>query len=141
MLISVRRASAFILATVSVALSVTWAADHKPEFSPGQVWTFHLDPSEPAATLTVLKVETLPQLGEVVFISVSATRMPSGILKDLRFPMARAALERSIVSLVRMDEVKFDPRQYEAWKSRSGYLYSTSVSDAMELVRKSKRTR
>jgi hypothetical protein len=137
MLLRIRRASWAALATFYAALSAADTSAQKPEFSPGQVWTFQLDTTEPAATLTVLEVETLEGVGEVVFISVSATRMPSGIVKNLHFPMAREALERSVVSLLRMDEVTFDPRQYETWKRLSGYVYTTSVSEAMAFVRKS----
>ena len=135
-----RRASWAALATFYAALSAADTSAQKPEFSPGQVWTFQLDTTEPPATLTVLKVATLEEGGEVVFISVSATRMPSGVVKNLHFPMARDALERSVVSLVRTDEVTFDLRQYETWKRLSGYLYTTSVSEAMEFVRESERT-
>src|SRR6185295_6402034 len=125
MLNRIRLASWAALLTFCAALSAADTSARKPDFSPGQVWTFQLDRAEPPATLTVLKVETLEKVGEVVFISVSATRMPKGILNDLHFPMSRDALARSVVSLVRMDEVKFDLRQYEAWKRLSGYVYTT----------------
>jgi hypothetical protein len=141
MLIAIRLAPWIALATLFAAPSLADASAHKTEFTPGQVWTFQQDSTEPPATLTVLKVGTLEKVGEVVFISVSATRMPRGVLKNLHFPMARDALERSVVSLVRTDEVTFDPRQYQAWKRLSGYVYSTSVSDAMAFVRRSQRMR
>src|SRR5512147_490606 len=101
----IRRAMWTAFAILYAVLSGVAAFAQESEFSPGQVWTFKLDTTEPPATLTVLKVETLDDVGEVVFISVSATRMPNGIVKNLRFPMAREALERSVVSLLRTDEV------------------------------------
>jgi hypothetical protein len=141
MLIRIRRTSWAALATLCAAIAAADTSAHKTEFAPGQVWTFQLDTMEPLATLTVLKVETLEKVGEVVFIAVSATRMQSSVVKNLHFPMSRDALERSVVSLVRLDDVTFDPRQYEAWKRDSGYVYSTSVSDAMAFVRRSERKR
>ena len=112
------------------------------DFRPGQVWTFHLDPSEPAATLTVLKVETLEKLGIVVHISVSAVRVPGGVTSVGHLPMARAALDKSVVKLVRIDSAPPDLGGYEEWKRAKGGVFTTSVSDAMSFVRQAiERTR
>jgi hypothetical protein len=126
-------------ALVCATLSGAVASAQESGFSPGQVWTFELDPAEPPATLTILKVEAHQEVGQVVFISVSATRMPSGVVMNLRFPMSRESLERSVIALLRTDEVAFDIRQYESWKRLSGYVYRTSVSEAMAYVRNSER--
>src|SRR4029079_10770194 len=82
----------------------------KHDFRPGQVWTFHLDASEPAATLTVLKVETLEKLGDVVHISVSAVRVPGGVTRVGRLPMSRAALDTSVLELAQNDSATASPR-------------------------------
>ena len=114
------------------------AADTTPQkrdFTPGQVWTFQLDPGEPAATLTILKVETLEKIGDVVHISVSAVRVPSGVTRIGHLPLSRAALEKSVVELVRTDSGPADLGGYEAWKRAKGGVFTTSVSDAMSFVR------
>jgi hypothetical protein len=105
------------------------------QFSPGQVWTFHLDASEPAATLTVLKVETLEKLGEVVHISVSAVRVPSGVTRIGHLPISIAALEKSVVALVGTDNAPADLAGYEQWKRAKGGVFTVSVSEAMSFVR------
>jgi hypothetical protein len=105
------------------------------QFSPGQIWTFRLDPSEPSATLTVLKVEMVEKLGEVVHISVSAVRVPGGVTRIGHLPMSRAALEKSVVALVGTDSAPTDLGGYEQWKRANGGIFTTSVSDAMSFVR------
>lgn len=111
------------------------AASQKHDFSPGQVWTFRLDAGEPAATLTVLKVGTLEKVGDVVHISVSAVRVPSGVTRIGHLPMSRAALDKSVIELVRTDKAPPDLGGYEAWKNAKGGVFTTSVSDAMSFVR------
>lgn len=107
----------------------------KHDFSPGQVWTFRLDAREPPATLTVLKVETLENLGDVVHISVSAVRVPAGITRIGHLPMSRAALDNSVIQLVRTDESPIELGGYDAWKKAKGGVFKTSVGDAMSFVR------
>jgi hypothetical protein len=114
------------------------ASDTSPQkhtFIPGQVWTFHLDPSEPVATLTVLKVETVEKIGDVVHISVSAVRLPGGVTRIGHLPMSRAALDASVMELVRTDNASVDLGGYEQWKRAKGGVFTTSVSDAMSFVR------
>jgi hypothetical protein len=105
------------------------------QFSPGQVWTFHLDRSEPPATLAVLKVETLEKLGEVVHISVSAVRVPGGVTRIGHLPMSSAALGKSVVELLRTESTPPDLGGYEQWKRANGGVFTTSVSEAMSFVR------
>jgi hypothetical protein len=104
-------------------------------FAAGQVWTFRLDAHEPTATLTVLRVETLPTVGEVVHISVSAIRLPAGTTKLGHLPMSKAAMDKSVLELVRTDVGAPDLKGYELWKQAKGGVFTTSVSDAMQFVR------
>ena len=104
-------------------------------FSRGQVWTFRLDPTEPPATLTILRVESLPKLGEVVHISVSAIRMPTGITSVGHLPMSKAALDRSVIALQRTEMGIPNLVGYEAWKSAKGGVFTTSVNEALAFVR------
>ena len=101
----------------------------------GQVWTFRLDPTEPPATLTILRVESLPKLGEVVHISVSAIRMPTGITSVGHLPMSKAALDRSVIALQRTEMGIPNLVGYEAWKSAKGGVFTTSVNEALAFVR------
>lgn len=105
------------------------------DFRPGQVWTFHLDASEPAATLTILKVETHEKFGELVHISVSAVRVPGGVTRIGHLPMAREALARSVIAMIRTDTAPPDLGGYQAWKEANGGVFTASVSEAMSFVR------
>lgn len=131
-----RRAITTILLLLFGGLVV--AADtnsQKHDFSPGQVWTFHLDTGEPAATLTILKVESLEKVGDVVHISVSAVRVPGGVTRIGHLPISRAALDKSVKELVRTDSAPTDLGGYEQWKRAKGGVFTTSVSDAMSFIR------
>jgi hypothetical protein len=121
-----------VIAGIAMAADI---ASTKHDFKPGQVWTFQLDPSEPAATLTILKVETLEKIGDVVHISVSAVRVPGGVTRIGHLPLSRAAVEKSVVELIRTDSAPTDLGGYEAWKSAKGGVFTTSVGDAMSFVR------
>ena len=131
-----RRATATLL--LLLIGGVVMAADSNTQnhdFSPGQVWTFYLDPSEPAATLTVLKVETLEKIGDVVHISVSPVRVPGRVTRIGHLPMSRAALDKSVIELVKTDSAPAELGGYEQWKRAKGGVFTTSVSDAMSFVR------
>lgn len=111
------------------------AASQRHHFSPGQVWRFRLDAGEPPATLTILKVETLEKLGDVVHISVSAVRVPGGVTQIGHLPMSKAALDESVIELVRTDKSPVDLKGYETWKRAKGGVFTTTVSDALSFVR------
>jgi hypothetical protein len=106
-----------------------------PSFEPGQVWTFRLDKTEPASTLTVLKVESVPKHGDVVHISVSAIRVPEGVTSIQHLPMSQDAMERSVLSLVRTERSPPDLVGYETWARASGGVFKTSVEDALRIIR------
>lgn len=130
-----RAITPFILMLIGGVVMAGDASSQKHDFSPGQVWTFHLDKSEPTATLTVLKVEALEKIGDVVHVSVSAVRVPSGVTRVGHLPMSRAALDKSVLELVRTDTTPVDLGGYEQWKRAKGGVFTTSVSDAMSFVR------
>jgi hypothetical protein len=130
--------SAFTALLLLLACALAMAADPDSQahaFSPGQVWTFHLDKGEPPATLTILKVETLEKIGEVVHISVSAVRVPGGVTRLGHLPISKAALDKSVVKLVRTETTATDLGGYEQWKQAKGGVFTTSVSDAMNFIR------
>ena len=124
--------------TISVAtLAVVGglAACSAPSFEPGQVWTFRLDKTEPASTLTVLKVESLPKHGDVVHISVSAFRVPEGVTSIQHLPMTRDAVKRSVLTLVRTESSPPDLVGYETWARANGGVFKTNVEDALRIIR------
>jgi hypothetical protein len=128
-----RRLTITFVALATVGALV--ACDHKDDFEPGQVWTFRLDKSEPASTLTVLKVESLPKHGKVVHISVSAIRVPEGVTSIQHLPMSQDAIERSVLTLVRTERSPPDLAGYDTWARAQGGVFKTSVEDALRVIR------
>ena len=121
----------------AVALSAEAPAKVEPqEFAAGQVWTFHNDPSEPEATLTILRIEPHGKLTAVIHISVSAVRTPGGVTRMTHMAFSREAFDRSIEKLVRVDSSAPDLRGYEAWKAAGGQALTMTVNEALEQVRK-----
>ncbi len=104
-------------------------------FSPGQIWTFHQDPGEPEATLTVLLVETTPSPMEVVHVSVSALRVHDGVAAVGHLPIAGDALRRSVVALVGTNDAPPDLGGYEHWRSAKGGVFTKRMSDVLGFVR------
>jgi hypothetical protein len=111
-------------------------ADTSPpahRFSPGQIGTFHQDPGEPEATLTVLLVETTPL--EVVHVSVSALRVNGTVAAVGHLPIAGDALRRSVVAMIGTNDAPPDLGGYEHWRSAKGGVFTKRMSDVLGFVR------
>ena len=69
-------------------------------FHAGEVWTFHTTTNEPSgATLTIARVDFDPQLGPIIFVSVTGLR-PDTWRPYHFMPLSEEALGRSVVALV-----------------------------------------
>lgn len=69
-------------------------------FHAGEVWTFHTPTNESStATLTIARVDFDPQLGPIVFVSVTGLR-PDRLRPYHFMPLSEEALGRSVVALV-----------------------------------------
>jgi hypothetical protein len=135
--VDIRRKLTITVAALAISggLVACGLKDNSPSFEPGQVWTFRLDKTEPASTLTVLKVESLPKHGNVVHISVSAIRVPEGVTSIQHLPMSQDAMERSVLTLVRTEHSPPDLVGYETWARANGGIFKTSVEDALRIIR------
>ncbi|HXS12177.1 MAG TPA: hypothetical protein VN734_05705 [Acidobacteriaceae bacterium] len=112
------------------------------KFSPGQVWTYYSRETEPAATITVLKVETLPKIGVIVHIRLDGIRLhncSSGPEpREIEHaPFTREALDRSVVKLIRTGEVPSFQEGYSRWRHDCGGVYTITVA---EMVAADERT-
>ena len=129
----------FVVACVVAAIGLGAVGfslmDRSRHFEPGQVWTFRLDESEPASTLTILKVESLPKHGDVVHVSVSAFRVPEGVTNIAHLPMSQDAMERSVLTMVQANSPPQDLGGYETWAKAHGGVFRTSVEDALRIIR------
>jgi hypothetical protein len=109
----------------------------------GECWLYSTRPGEEASFLVIRKIETLPKLGEVVFISVFGTKMegspvPAGVtvLTEIHIPIAGANLRSSLKKRVRKRipiEVWQEAYRFwrEAYDSGKGGIYTMSVSECV----------
>ena len=110
------------------------AASSDPKFAPGQVWTYHSRETEPNATLTLLKVETLPKIGVIVHIRLDGIRLHncSGGPEPTEIghaPFTRDALDRSVVTLIRTGDVPPFQEGYSRWRHDCGGVYTITVAE------------
>ena len=107
----------------------------------GQEWSFAGRPTDPSPTLVIDRIEEVPNVGEVVHVSVQGVhiRNPNvagGISTELpHLPFSRTALENSLVKLLH-DSVALPDYEagYQAWKSAKGGAFSISVREALDYV-------
>jgi len=107
----------------------------------GQEWEFVGRPGDPHPTLVIVRIESLPKLGEVVHVSIRGVRIknpqaPRGYSEDVaHMPFGRGALERSLTRLAH-DSVALPAFEsgYEEWKQARGGAFSISVREALDFV-------
>ena len=110
------------------------------DFQPGQIWSYKTRPNEQASTLTILKVEHYPDMGDVLHVRVDGFQMPNARAQGSysampHMPFARSAIEASITSLKGKGPVPDFTQGYEFWKA--GYIagnagvFTTPVDQAL----------
>lgn len=104
------------------------------KYAPGQVWSYHNRKTEADATLTVLKVESLPKVGVVVHVRLDGIRLRncSGGHEPTQIehaPFTREALDRSVVKLIRTGEVPAFQDGYQNWREHCGGVYTITVAE------------
>ncbi|MGA8938961.1 MAG: hypothetical protein WB439_07340 [Acidobacteriaceae bacterium] len=112
--------------------ATTPASDTK--FTVGQVWSFKSRDFEPDATLTILKIESLPKVGEIVHVRIDGIRLRncSGRQEPTSIehaPFTRDAIDRSVAKLLRTGTVPAFEDGYDNWKARCGGVYTIPVSE------------
>jgi hypothetical protein len=117
------------------------------EFMPGQVWAYHTRAGEPGSTVTVLKVETYKDLGNVVHIRVDGVniRLPiqgHAITEIPHLPFKEAAVRKSVTKLVRRVTSLPEFQGYDTW--REAYLagkagaFDITVSATLDTLSRAK---
>ena len=71
------------------------------KFRPGQVWTLNSMREQPNARLTILRVESFPEIGPVVHVAVSGVAFGKGHTTIAQLPGAESAIQRSVATLER----------------------------------------
>lgn len=103
------------------------------KFAPGQVWMFKGRSFEPAARLTILRIDLIPKIGKVIHVRLDGIRLrncsggpePNSIQHA---PFTKEALERSSLKLLNQGEVPDYQEGYDRWRHDCGGVYSISVS-------------
>lgn len=114
-------------------------------FRPGQVWSYRARPGEEDSTLTILKVETHPQLGTIVHVGVSGVRVraplaPDGYAREIgHMPFAEEALLRSVTARVRDGApTEMGEEGYREWRrafeAGKGGVFTTGVAEGVGYV-------
>ena len=124
-----------------VLLGFLMPTDQGRALKVGQEWEFVGRPGDPHPTLVIVRIETLPKLGEVVHVSIRGVRIknrqaPAGYSEDLaHIPFGRAALERSLTRVAH-DSVALPALEdgYEQWKQARGGAFTISVREALDFV-------
>ncbi len=124
-----------------VLLGFLMPTDQGRALKVGQEWEFAGRPGDPHPTLVIVRIESLPKVGEVVHVSIRGVRIknpraPGGYSEDVaHMPFGRAALERSLTRLAH-DSVALPAFEdgYEQWKQARGGAFSIAVREALDFV-------
>lgn len=107
------------------------------KYAPGQVWTYKTRPNENSSKITILRVEGTPKLGTIIHIRIDNVRIKScsdgSYLTSIEHaPFSKAAIDRSIIDLVKREEKLPDFRAgYSDWLTHCGGVYTIAVAEAV----------
>jgi hypothetical protein len=118
---------------------------HDEKYKPGQVWTYKTRANEQESTLTILRVEEMPDKKRIVHIRVDhipLTNCTGGRAPDTfeHMPFSKEALNESVIEVVRTGTVPDFRSGYSEWRAawdagNAGY-YTISVALALEVGQK-----
>ncbi|WP_109487252.1 hypothetical protein [Occallatibacter savannae] len=109
-----------------------------PKFSPGQVWSYRTRRGEESSTITVLRIERLPNAGVIVHVRISGIHLkncsggpsPTNIGHT---PISREALDRSVTKLIEQGRTLPDYEEgYNQWRQACGGVYTIAVADLVK---------
>jgi hypothetical protein len=108
----------------------------------GEKWNYRTRPGEEDSLLTVVKVESAPNVGVIVHVSVEGLRVenpgvPGGVSERIHhMPFTEAAIDKSVTVLAATGvPVTSDAEEaYENWRRARGGVFTTTVAEAVELA-------
>lgn len=111
-----------------------------PRFTPGQRWSYRARPIDKGSTLTITKIDYVPELGLVVHILVDHVDFedkpgdrPFNNNRRESFAMRRDSLDASVLEMLGIAQVAGFPSNYYNWKINCGALtYGTTVADTLK---------
>jgi hypothetical protein len=122
-------------AVAQAKICATPHAVHDVLFKPGDVWKYKARPEDPESTLTILKVESLDEVGIIVHIRVDGLRMRTSDGSEMtsvgHMPIARPALAQSILVKLHSGAVPDFAEGYMRWANDCGGVYTITVSESI----------
>jgi hypothetical protein len=114
-------------------------------FTPGQRWSYRARPQDQNSTLTINKIDYVPDLGIVVHIMVDHVDFnnksgdhPHNHVNyghQEYFAIRRDSLDASALELLGVSQVAGPPRNYSSWQANCGGLtYGTTVADTVKTL-------
>ena len=109
-----------------------------PKYSPGQVWSYKSRTGESSSTITILRVESLPNIDVIVHVRIDGIKLkncsggpsPNAVQHA---PFSKDAIDRSVVTLIRKSQ---QLPEYEAgysdWKAHCGGVYTVTVAEMLK---------
>ncbi len=118
------------------------------EFAEGQVWSYKTRSGEEGSRVLINKIESVPKLGKVFHISVSAVKVKNpviagGFSTELpHFPVSGATLKQSLIKLTGKSAVNPEYREgYEIWKRAvdkgEAGVFIIGVADIVDVIEQS----
>lgn len=132
----------------SVAFAVIFACvsctSVRSRYEVGQVWSYRNSPSI-SSNLVILEVHKDPRYGQVVFVAVDGLDITTADEREIHrvfsMPFSRAALDGSVISLIRKARVEpwgqgeLAGPTYKEWNGMNGNANTSAVSEFLESLR------
>ena len=136
--------SIFAFASCEAARESDYPVVDDAVYAPGQVWSFKVSDEQSRATLTVLRIDSVPALGRVVHVRLDSLdmsergRVLNGQHTVPHMPFLRAAIDSSVVSKLVDSGVVPEYRDgYELWRRAKGGAFNVAVGSFLrELAEK-----
>jgi hypothetical protein len=124
-----------ILASCAQAPMPEYPAIRDAVYAPGQVWSISAPAAQSRATLTVLRIDSVPQLGTVIHVrldSLDLSHAGKGLERQhtvQHLPFIRSAIDSSVVSkLIDSGAVPEYREGYTQWRRAQGGAFSITVA-------------
>ena len=114
-----------------------------PRFTPGQRWSYHTRPLDKDSTLTITKIDYVPDIGFVVHIEVDHVDFddipgdrPHNNHRREYFAIRRDSLDASALEILGISQVVGPPLfNYHLWQANcAGLTYGTTVADTLKTL-------
>jgi len=109
------------------------------KYSPGQVWAYKTRPGENASTVTILRIESLPRVGVIIYVRLDGIKLKncsggSSPTVIEHAPFTREAFDKSVTELVRSSASIPDYEEgYQNWTTHCGGVYTITLAEMLNV--------